>query len=434
LRLERLEDRCLLNGLTLAEHSFFGGSGDQRGTAISISGGAIYLSGNAEEIQSPAARALLLKYSVAPGVSSVWSRSFDSGSNFFGLTSTNEGVYPAGYSWSLTTDSVGGKEVKSILGRFALDGSSGPGPEGSTWVAGSGGTASRGAFFTYSGVEASSAVTATVEDGSTFLYAVGGGQPYSYGAYLVAKYDTSGNRLAAATDSTVGVSFDALYIPSYGGSSAFGVTVLKGNVYLAGNTGWPHEGDSGGRPALWKYDRNLNLLWRQKDTALNGRFQAVAEFGGALYAAGYAYAPAVADSENFLIQKYDEAGNRSWTTVSGGASTDALTSVVGIGGRLFAVGYTRSEGAGGLDAVLLEIDPATGAILSRALFGGAQDDRANGVATEGNRPVRCGRIAELRPERERRGAGRPDAASLHPQPARRWPRPGGRIRRPRAAR
>src|SRR5207245_9925455 len=41
------------------------------------------------------------------------------------------------------------------------------------------------------------------------------------------------------------------------------------------------------------------------------------------------------------------------------------------------------EGSGGSDAVLLEIDPTTGNVLSKTLFGGAQDDKANGVATDG---------------------------------------------------
>src|SRR5207249_6448134 len=47
------------------------------------------------------------------------------------------------------------------------------------------------------------------------------------------------------------------------------------------------------------------------------------------------------------------------------------------------VGYTNSEGAGGYDAVILEIDPNSGALVSRTLFGGAQDDKANGAATDG---------------------------------------------------
>jgi hypothetical protein len=102
----------------------------------------------------------------------------------------------------------------------------------------------------------------------------------------------------------------------------------------------------------------------------------------AIYAVGYT-TTGVAGSEDYLIQKYDEAGNLLWSETSGGANTDVLNGVVGIGTRLFAVGYTNSSGAGGDDSVVLEIDPATGATLSTTLFGGALDDKANGAATDG---------------------------------------------------
>src|SRR5207249_4464136 len=39
--------------------------------------------------------------------------------------------------------------------------------------------------------------------------------------------------------------------------------------------------------------------------------------------------------------------------------------------------------AGGADAVILEIDPATGVTLSTTLYGGVMDDSANGVAAAG---------------------------------------------------
>src|SRR5207247_10057761 len=83
------------------------------------------------------------------------------------------------------------------------------------------------------------------------------------------------------------------------------------------------------------------------------------------------------------IVKCDGAGNLVWRQGSGGPNTDVLTGVVGIGTRMFAVGYTMSQGAGGADAIILEIDPATGATLSTSLYGGVMDDFAKGVATDG---------------------------------------------------
>jgi len=102
--------------------------------------------------------------------------------------------------------------------------------------------------------------------------------------------------------------------------------------------------------------------------------------GGAIYAVGYV---GIFPNYDYLIEKYDESGNRLWSKISGGAGTDVLNAVVSIGGRIFAVGYTSSQGAGGTDAVLLEFDPSTGSTLSTITYGGALDDFATAVTTDG---------------------------------------------------
>src|SRR5258708_2855268 len=309
---------------------------------------------------------------------------FDCGSDFFPITATAEGVYAGGWSYSLTSDPVGGKESKAIVSKFTQDGSNGPGPNGSIWTAGSNGTnAPLGAFFAYSGGEAFAASGNVNESGTDYIYVVGTGQPCSYVAYFVAKYGTAGDRIAAATDSTVGITFGSCFVPSLGGSAGYGVTFLNGNVYVTGETGWQLEDSSGNRPAIWKYDANLNLLARWRDTNEFGVFNAATASSNSIFAVGFTNNPNVAGSEGYLIAKYDEAGNVLWRTTAGGPNSDVLKSVVLVGGRLFAVGYTRSKGAGGADAVLLEVDPANGNILSTTLYGGAQDDFANGVATDG---------------------------------------------------
>lgn len=361
----------------LASSTFFGGSGDQRGTAITAGGGGLYVVGNVQpQNQNPGDSALVLKYALPPDPSPVWSRTFHSGSVLFGAAATSEGLYGVGWSYDLSDDGVGGKEVKSLLAKFALDGSSGPGPHGATLY-------NAPNFFSYRGVESLSGAISVMEGGSPFVYAAGGGQPCSYGAYFVAKFDTLGIRVAAATDSAAGITFNGCPFPVTGGSSAGGLTALNGDVYVAGSSSWLHEEDTNGRPTLWKYDSSLNLVWRQKDTTQVGALRAVTGLGGSLYGVGYSVTPGTPNSEDYLVQKYDEAGNLVWSRGSGGAGTDILNGVVAIGGRLFAVGYTRSSGAGGADAVVLEIDPATGSTLSTTLFGGALDDIANGVATDG---------------------------------------------------
>src|SRR2546430_1920149 len=190
------------------------------------------------------------------------------------------------------------------------------------------------------------------------IYADGGAKNQSQiPAYIIGKYDSSGGFLVRATDSSVGVNFDSTSFPSPGGSLGWGVTVLNGNIYLAGFSGWQSEGDyPNQRAAIWKYDSDLNLMWRRKDTTLVGEFRGVTAFQDAIYAVGFTGVP---NSEDFLIEKYDATGNLVWRQISGRPHTGVRTGGVGIGTRMFAVGYTMSQGAGGADAVILEMDPAT---------------------------------------------------------------------------
>jgi hypothetical protein len=199
--------------LVLRSTTFFGGPGDQRGTGIAIGNGAIYLSGDVQpETQGSADAALVLSYAIptAKGSTPAWSRSFAFGTDLFGIAATDEGVYADGWNYSLSTDNVGGKEVKSIMAKFALDGSGGAGAGGSIWE-------STPNFFSYSGVELFQAATMSVESGSNFVYAAGLGQPCSFDAYIIAKFDSSGNLIASATDSSVGIQFNQCFVPSAGG-------------------------------------------------------------------------------------------------------------------------------------------------------------------------------------------------------------------------
>jgi len=374
---------------TFASATFFGGAGDQRGTGISISNGAIYLSGNVQPDS-----AFVVQYAIPPGSLPVWDRPWGFG-NFSGITSTNDRVYAAGeshpniggFNQGLTRDGVGGGEVKAMLVGFLPDGSPGSAVDGAEFASAIPSNftspSSSTNFFRFSGFEGLVDVATTVENGSSVVYAAAFGQPASFGAYVIAKYDVLGNFIGAATDSSVGIAFNSFFLPpGAGGSDAQGVTVLNGKIYLAGATAWAFE-DSAPRAALWKYEPNLSLIFRQKDTSLTGAFAGITAFGGTIYAVGRTFTSGVPGSEDFLIQKYDEDGNLLWSQISGGANTDVLTDVVGIGSSLFAVGHTKSEGGGDFDVVILEIDPATGTTLSTTLFGGALADMATGAATDG---------------------------------------------------
>ncbi|MFN2547890.1 MAG: PKD domain-containing protein [Myxococcales bacterium] len=358
-----------------ANQYFFGGAGNQRGTAISIDSGAIYLSADTNETQDSAAAALVLKVPI-PGGSPTWSLPFGSGTDFFGIAASPDAVYSGGYSYSLTTDLSGGKEVKEFAAAFN------PASDAELWRSPASTSGTCSGLFQYCGVEFWSGLATTVESGARVVYAAGGGQPCSYSASLVAKYNSSGARIVAATDSAAGLtlfnSCDSFVAkcPSFsscGGATANGLTFLGGSVYAAGSTSFSWDGAAG--PVIWKYDTSLALQGRYKDGSFpSGSFAGITGLGGDLIAVG-------TESGQYLIERVDTSLNRVWRSTSNGAG--ALTGVAVTGNRLFAVGYTTAEGAGGADGVILEIDPSSGATLSKTLYGGAGDDKLNGVATDG---------------------------------------------------
>jgi VCBS repeat-containing protein len=359
--------------ILLQSQSFFGGAGDQRGTDITYANGHLYMSYDGAESQQPSDSAVVLGFNAGPGgATQSFALNWGYG-NFFGVAADASEIYGVGDSYSLTTDNVGGKEVKSLLVRFNANGTSGNNPAPAI-----GDTTHN--FFGYTGVESFHDAVATNQGGLTFVYATGTGQPFSYAAYTVAKFDASGNLLAAATD--------PFATSPPGGSSGNGVAYSNGDVWVAGSTGWQNEGDVHGKATLFEYDSNLNFLGRFKDThaslsGLDAAFNHVTALGGALYAVGQSSIGGALNTYNYVAAKYNADGSIAWTKDFGGSGDDVLTDVTTVNGRLFAVGYTTTGSVGGKDAVLIELDPNNGNLLSSQTFGGTQDDIANAITADG---------------------------------------------------
>lgn len=364
----------------IANQTFYGGSGDQRGTSISINGSNLYISGR------DGINALLI--GIPPSVPS-WSQTLSGDTYFNSVAVSSSTVYSVGLALPPAygaSDGVGGTEHKVLLARHTTEG---------TFLG-----AQSTNYFPYRGGEGYSAVIVVDEGLAVAVYVAGGGEETGWGGArtILAKYTADGTLLwkrKYATDT------NGNQIAGTGtriNSSTNGLAFLNGFLYLAGHDRAADQmGGSAAQGMLFKYDAVaqptdpnlgaegtaiLNPVWARV-TGFQGVFHGVTAFGGSLYVVGYTFIRGVAGSENYLIQKYNEAGTLQWSQICGGANSDALTGVVGIGSRLFAVGWTMSSGAGGKDAVILEIDPATGNMLSTTLFGGAQDDMANSVATDG---------------------------------------------------
>jgi len=357
------------SGPSLENVIFFGGSGDQVGRGIAIREGKIFLSGYGPGYNIDG---LVARYSLPLATSPDWfaywpnqagpprsGRPRSNNDYFSSVAVSSEGIYLAGTGDSFVWDRTSWIERKSYLVKFLQSGLPEGGLGGCLWYHSPN-------FFSYHGEESFRAVL-TVEDGSTDIYAAGSGEYHGWGGHrtILAKYNTSGTLLWMRSYGS----------GSSGGSSASDIVWLDGYLYIVGR-------NNNNQAMLLKYDvlTTPSPVW-SRPIGFAGYFSGVTAFEGAIYAVGYT--PGIAGSQDYFIQKYAENGILLWSTTSGGGDTDILTDVVEINGRLFAVGYTKSKGAGEEDAVIMEIDPSNGAIVSETLFGGVQNDKANGIATDG---------------------------------------------------
>jgi len=353
---------------TLLSASFVGGAGDQRGLAAATESGAIYAAGFD---QVAGLHGLLVKFDTPPAIPA-WSV-VTPNVHFNGLALHPGAPHPVGQAAPPTcgaSDGAGDTERKTLLARY--DGA------GSLL-----GCRSEN-FFPYRGIEYYLAGLPTTEGGNPFVYAAGQAEQTGFAAsfpFVLAKYDGGGNFVAAVTEP--GITLGSFTGCCPGESNVQGLTQMGGDLYLAGYSRLPGlgEADNTIRPVLMRYGTSpLARIWKARSADVAGRLHGVVPLSGELYAVGYSGSP---PSRDFLMQKYDASGVRVWSLTTGGAGDDLLTGVSAVGTRLFAVGHSSSGGAGGVDGVVLELDPATGATLTTTYLGGALDDLANGVTTDG---------------------------------------------------
>ncbi len=385
-------------GVELKQAIMYGGSGNQRGTAISFyNASELYLSG-ADEAAS-GGQSLGLHYRLAFNGGSPaldWTLRWPTAANrsgnvnsevFDGVVGTRTAVFFAGRSWSQTADGVGDKEHKGVLVAFPLTGPTGPGVGGALWTA-------QPNFFSYRGNESFLAVAFGPDRSGAAHYLYASGYAQTNGANntaVLAQYDGAGTLRWSRVLGNTG-----WFMSSFGSA----VTTLNGNAYVAGMTHYPYLDSNAMRIALWKHDDAGNLIWvrshpgfipgwRGEMALIHARhYQSTA---GDLYVVG-AVKNGPNGGKDALVLKYDEAGNLLWSVTWGGAADDLAHSITANdhartppeGQRLYVTGTTASFGAGKEDAFLLEMNPATGAVLSRSTYGGKESDIGWGVQRIGS--------------------------------------------------
>ena len=372
------------NNMALAAQTFFGGIGTENATGIAYANGELYVVGdNPQAGSSPSAHSYVDLFSVN-GTTPLWTQAWQYG-NFNGIAVDSNEVYAVGaISAGDTTilPSDFDNEDKTLLVRFSTNDGTELGFTSHTWN-GSSGTTN---FFGYKGVESFSDIIATNQGGNTDLYAVGSGQPNSYDGYIIAKYDSSGDLLASATDSSVGVTFSGA-APIPGSSGANDAVYFNGDIWALGYTAWPTDNGlaTNLQAVVWEYDANLNLLGRFKDTdaALSGQnasFSGGVVLGNSLYAFGHTSNSG--GGQNYLIADYNSDGSIAWSKSFGDGNGDTLNGAVTLNGHLYVVG---TETVGGVtEGVLMEINPSSGSVISTTIYDPAQYNTFTSITSDGH--------------------------------------------------
>jgi uncharacterized delta-60 repeat protein len=243
------------------------------------------------------------------------------------------------------------------LGFWAASGSVGL----SYWLATLGGSSDEEAF-------------AVATDSSNNAYVVGRTNSTGAGSsdWLIVKYNADG---AVQWQRTLG---DANYSPA----NAVAVD-SSDNIYVAG-----YKEDAGGAEdlILAKYNSSGTIQWqRVLDNSTSERAFAVAvDSSDNVYLFGYSVSVG-AGGTDFFLAKYNSSGTIQWQRALGSASGNAQGRSVKLDSsdNIYVTGYTAQTGAGADDVLLAKYN-SSGTLQWQRTLGGSGLDRSYGIVIDSN--------------------------------------------------
>jgi hypothetical protein len=363
------------SGPVLFAATYLGAGGaNLSGTGVKYFGGALYICGN-----SSISSGLIARYNtpLEAGAVPVWDNTWPDTQyrdQFFGITASSSGIYAAGPDYTRTSDTVGDKEQKGLVLKYPFTGATGGGYDGDIWDRQT--PAPPGAY-SYGGGENLIALTLAAESGTNYIYTTGNGQPgfYVNGAFTLSKLGEDSTVLWTQTQAT----------PGTDNSAGESIVTLNNNVYVGG---FYASASQLQYPVLWKYSSSGSFVWERTDSS-PAAYNGITTISNYIYVVGgngiggdtwYGGGP---NLSAFLVEKWDQNGNQIWTRTYTNSVQSLLTAVVNVSNRLFAVGYTYAGTGGNAEAVLMEINPATGDQISSTTFTGASVSMATGIDSDG---------------------------------------------------
>ncbi|HME56466.1 MAG TPA: hypothetical protein VKM55_29975 [Candidatus Lokiarchaeia archaeon] len=184
---------------------------------------------------------------------------------------------------------------------------------------------------------------------------------------------------------------------------AYGVWGDGIRIYTAGQTNSFGVGGYDFAVVAWDPATGHRLWTSEWGGPLSEGANAVWGDGTRLFTAGWTASFGVG-SNDFALVAWDPAtGARLWNATWGGVATDTATAVWGDGNRIYTAGLTYSYGSGGDDFAVVAWDPSAGTRLWVSTWGGASQDEAFGLWGDGTRLYTVGRTYSF-------GAGNSDVA------------------------
>jgi len=210
-------------------------------------------------------------------------------------------------------------------------------------------------------------------------YSEGTGSP-TYTNALVVKFDSNLTILARKIYS--GANHDLFIAVAIDSNDNI---ICAGNTYSEG-TGSPTYLNA----LVVKFDSNLNILARKTYSgASSDEFWGVAiDSNNNIICAGYTISEGPG-GVNALVVKFDSNLNILARKIYHGAGDDNFRSVaIDSSDNIIGVGYTNSEGPGGVNALVVKFDINLN-ILAHKIYGGTNNDEFRSVATDSNNNIIC---------------------------------------------
>ncbi len=211
-----------------------------------------------------------------------------------------------------------------------------------------------------------------MEGGTPYLYVTGFTQSSGSTAILrVSKVDTNGNIVWSVADPTSPNNFD------------IGAAVEKvGNeVWVFGQQDQIHMNCCSARPVLARFDESgAHLGTTLGSGSSDGRTFQGATTGSVTFAVGQT--SYTATPSDYLVARFNSDGTINYEATYDAGGADFLYDALWYSDRLFAVGKTSNGSFGGMDSVLLELDPDNGSVLDSLLWGGSGDDDFQALAVD----------------------------------------------------